>query len=244
MASQDIPEVDSGQTATVQALAQSSTTFRATPGNSSARRSGPLSSHETRPHSSADSEDIRLHSLHHRPSRRNTSRPRQNVENAIGTGSIGSVDRQDSDPITNGHGSFPPDRSQELDQFANRKVADDARSISVRSERTYLQRRDLGVIDVAALIINKQIGTGIFTTPGLVLSLTGSKTTSIIMWFCGGIWAFLWFVAPAPISCVVPHNESSVVIYVEFGSAFPFNGGELIYVGYSLSEYWKMSSQI
>ncbi|KAH8744408.1 amino acid/polyamine transporter I, partial [Hyaloscypha finlandica] len=75
------------------------------------------------------------------------------------------------------------------------------------------QRRDLGVIDVAALIINKQIGTGIFTTPGLVLSLTGSKTTSIIMWFCGGIWAFL-----------------CVIIYVEFGSTFPFNGGELIYL--------------
>ena len=62
---------------------------------------------------------------------------------------------------------------------------------SIRSETTVIQRRDLGTIDVAALIINKQIGTGIFATPGLVLSLTGSKTDSIVIWFCGGIWAFL-----------------------------------------------------
>lgn len=200
MASRDIPEVDSHQTvtATVQSLAQSSTAFRATPGNSSARRSGPPSSHENRPLSITDSEDTRLHSLHHRPSRRNTSRPRQTIENTASNGSIRSADRQDSDPITHANGGSYQNKFEGADQFASIKVADDARSVSVRSESTYLQRRDLGVIDVAALIINKQIGTGIFTTPGLVLSLTGSKTTSIIMWFCGGIWAFLWFVAHIP----------------------------------------------
>jgi hypothetical protein len=54
-----------------------------------------------------------------------------------------------------------------------------------------LEERDLNMFDVAALIINKMIGTGIFTTPGLVLSLTGNKKVSIVMWFCGGIWSFL-----------------------------------------------------
>jgi hypothetical protein len=62
---------------------------------------------------------------------------------------------------------------------------------SIRTQRTRLERRDLSKFDVAALIINKVIGTGIFTTPGLVLSLTGSKKVSIILWFCGGIWSFL-----------------------------------------------------
>jgi hypothetical protein len=100
--------------------------------------------------------------------------------------------------MTHANGGSYQNKFEGADQFASIRVADDARSVSVRSESTYLQRRDLGVIDVAALIINKQIGTGIFTTPGLVLSLTGSKTTSIIMWFCGGIWAFLWFVAHIP----------------------------------------------
>ena len=62
---------------------------------------------------------------------------------------------------------------------------------SIRTQRTRLERRDLSKFDVAALIINKMVGTGIFTTPGLVLSLTANKKVSIIMWFCGGIWSFL-----------------------------------------------------
>ncbi|OKL57878.1 hypothetical protein UA08_06716 [Talaromyces atroroseus] len=89
---------------------------------------------------------------------------------------------------------------------------DDQRSVAP-TEITVILRRDLGVFDVAALIINKQIGAGIFTTPGLVLHLTQSKTIGTVLWFCGGLWSFL-----------------SVLIYVEFGSAFPFNGGELIYL--------------
>jgi hypothetical protein len=72
-----------------------------------------------------------------------------------------------------------------------RDVQMGGRPEDVRSEMTNLDRRDLGMFDVAALILNKQIGTGIFTTPGLVLSLTGNKTISVIMWFFGGVWAFL-----------------------------------------------------
>lgn len=59
------------------------------------------------------------------------------------------------------------------------------------SEQTKISRKDLGVWNVASLIINKQIGTGIFTTPGLVLSLTGSKTVSLALWIMGGVWAAL-----------------------------------------------------
>jgi hypothetical protein len=59
------------------------------------------------------------------------------------------------------------------------------------SEQTKISRKDLGVWNVASLIINKQIGTGIFTTPGLVLSLTGSKTVSLALWIMGGFWAAL-----------------------------------------------------
>jgi hypothetical protein len=66
---------------------------------------------------------------------------------------------------------------------------DDARS--VRTQFTIIPRRDLGLFDVAALIINKQIGAGIFTTPGLVLSLTQSKTIATVLWVCGGLWSFL-----------------------------------------------------
>jgi hypothetical protein len=133
-------------------------------------------------------------SLHQRSSRRAGSRARQDGDHAVdsrpSTGHLedehGEQPARDSVVIQTGYQT-----PVHLDND-NREVSDDAKS--VRSEQTYLQRRDLGMFDVAALIINKQIGTGIFTTPGLVLSLTGSKTTSIVMWFCGGIWAFLRYV--------------------------------------------------
>ena len=100
-------------------------------------------------------------------------------------------------------------------------------------ETTTNYPRDLGILDVAALIINKQIGNGIFTTPGLVLGLTGSKTISTALWFVGGLWAILRYMCsptihPALLTLI------SVLVYVEFGAAFPFNGGDLIYVGVNL----------
>ncbi|ORY06761.1 amino acid permease-domain-containing protein [Clohesyomyces aquaticus] len=74
-------------------------------------------------------------------------------------------------------------------------------------------RRNLTELDVAALILNKMIGTGIFTMPGTVLLYTKSKTLSMALWTVGGVWTCLF-----------------LVVYLEFGSAFPFNGGELIYL--------------
>jgi amino acid permease len=133
-------------------------------------------------------------SLHQRTSQRAGSRSQQDgdqlVESPPGTSHLEDERREqrkrDSAVIQTGHQTLAQSENE------NREVSDDNKSItSVRSEQTFLQRRDLGMLDVAALIINKQIGTGIFTTPGLVLNLTGSKTVSIVMWFCGGIWAFL-----------------------------------------------------
>lgn len=45
----------------------------------------------------------------------------------------------------------------------------------------------LGSFSVAALIINKMIGTGIFSKPSAILRSTGSKGASIFMWVAGGI---------------------------------------------------------
>ena len=53
-------------------------------------------------------------------------------------------------------------------------------------------RRRLSCLDVAALIIDQMVGSGIFTTPGLVLSLTKSKLVSLGLWLVGGFHAFLW----------------------------------------------------
>ncbi|KIW06544.1 uncharacterized protein PV09_02974 [Verruconis gallopava] len=85
---------------------------------------------------------------------------------------------------------------------------------SVWSEsHTNVPRRNLTAFDVAALIFNKMVGTGIFTTPGAVLSLTGSKQLSIGLWAVGGVYTFI-----------------CLFIYLEYGSALPFTGGELIYL--------------
>jgi amino acid transporter len=77
--------------------------------------------------------------------------------------------------------------------------------------------RTLGTLDVSALILNKMVGTGIFTLPGLVLSLTRSKRTSLGLWVVGGVYSMLSF-----------------AIYLEYGITFPYNGGDLIY----LDEVW------
>jgi amino acid transporter len=77
----------------------------------------------------------------------------------------------------------------------------------------HVPRRNLTELDVAALILNKMIGTGIFTTPGTVLAYTKSREVSIALWTVGGVWTSLF-----------------LLVYLEFGIAFPFNGGELIYL--------------
>jgi hypothetical protein len=116
-------------------------------------------------------------------------------------------DRPAVSAVANFHGDVQTgDRTLVQSDNYNREVSDDAESISVRSEQICLQQRDLGVFDVAALIINKQISTGIFTMPGLVLSLTGSKTISIVMWFCGGIWAFLRYVKQSDITIIISQS--------------------------------------
>lgn len=74
-------------------------------------------------------------------------------------------------------------------------------------------RANLSIPDVAALVLNKQIGTGIFSTPGLVLASTRSKELSIALWSVGGLWTILF-----------------LLVYLEFGNALPFNGGELVYL--------------
>jgi len=60
------------------------------------------------------------------------------------------------------------------------------------TERSTIER-PMGVLDVAAVIINKMVGTGIFTVPGQVLVSTGDKKISLILWAMGGIWTAAWY---------------------------------------------------
>lgn len=96
--------------------------------------------------------------------------------------------------------------------------------------------------DVAALMINRMVGVGIFTNPSLVLWFCGSQWLALGMWFIGGLFSCLWLVltrSPPPLeeshptggrSHLLIDARASFSIYVEYGNAWPFNGGELLYV--------------
>lgn len=96
------------------------------------------------------------------------------------------------------------------------------------------EKRMLGYMSTAALIINKMIGTGIFSMPSSVLTSTGSKGASLFLWVTGGFMTLSGLVENPytfSSSTVLIIYCYSLIVYLEFGLALPFNGGELVYVG-------------
>ncbi|OAQ97369.1 hypothetical protein LLEC1_07890 [Akanthomyces lecanii] len=96
-----------------------------------------------------------------------------------------------------------------------------AKSIAVRQRHadvetrqfSYSNERKLGIFSTAFLIINKMIGTGIFSAPATVFRATGSVGISLLLWLLGGILAFC-----------------GLSIYLELGLAIPRSGGEKNYL--------------
>lgn len=76
-------------------------------------------------------------------------------------------------------------------------------------------KRQIGVVSATFLIVNRVIGTGIFATPGAILSLSGSVGLSLFMWVAGMLIA-----------------GAGTAVYMEFGTAIPRNGGEKNYLEY------------
>jgi len=75
------------------------------------------------------------------------------------------------------------------------------------------QRRQLGTLDGAALVVSTVIGAGIFTVPSVVASLTGSGSGFIVVWVVGGVLAI-----------------AGALSYAELASRFPQAGGEYVYL--------------
>ncbi|KAK7207300.1 amino acid permease-domain-containing protein [Myxozyma melibiosi] len=71
----------------------------------------------------------------------------------------------------------------------------------------------LGVTSAVFLILNKMIGTGIFSTPSGVLLASGSVGASILLWVAGGILSL-----------------TGLSVFLEFGLGIPKNGGEKNYL--------------
>lgn len=103
---------------------------------------------------------------------------------------------------------------------------------STINRRLGKKQRELEWIDISCLIIHKMIGGGIFVSSGMVVLLTGSKWAALLMWAFGSCYSFARYCVTTS-RCVlhtVTNFWDSILIYLEYGLAWPFIGGEYIYV--------------
>ncbi|KAK4221863.1 high-affinity methionine permease [Podospora fimiseda] len=83
----------------------------------------------------------------------------------------------------------------------------------VDPEQTPWRRGALETFDVFSLIANKMIGTGIYSAPATVFLLTGNKSLTLGLFGVGFFYSLI-----------------SMVMYLDYAAAWPFNGGELVYL--------------
>ncbi|KAF3933929.1 hypothetical protein ABW19_dt0206063 [Dactylella cylindrospora] len=85
----------------------------------------------------------------------------------------------------------------------------------LRAEQTYAysDSRKIGITGAGFLILNKMIGTGIFSTPSGIFAATGSVGVSLMLWVIGGVLTF-----------------AGLSVFLEFGLAIPRSGGEKNYL--------------
>ncbi|SNX83108.1 related to large neutral amino acid transporter 1 [Melanopsichium pennsylvanicum] len=82
--------------------------------------------------------------------------------------------------------------------------------------RDRLAERRVTLLDGIALTVGVQIGSGIFSSPGVVTLNTGSIGASIVIWLLSGLLAWT--------------GASS---FAELGASIPLNGGSQAYLNYS-----------
>ncbi|ANB13907.1 Mup1p [Sugiyamaella lignohabitans] len=80
-------------------------------------------------------------------------------------------------------------------------------------EHGHAHRKTLGIPTATFLMLNKMIGTGIFSIPSSVYELTGSVGWSLVLWIFGGLIAY-----------------SGLNVYLEFGVEIPKSGSEKNYL--------------
>ncbi|EGS21368.1 uncharacterized protein CTHT_0032230 [Thermochaetoides thermophila DSM 1495] len=104
-----------------------------------------------------------------------------------------------------------------VDQVNDRPVKGDAEVGELQEENKYAydDSRKLGVTGAVFLILNKMIGTGIFSTPSSIFAATGSVGVSLMLWVIGGFLTFC-----------------GLSVWLEFGLAIPRSGGEKNYLEY------------
>ncbi|VUC26895.1 unnamed protein product [Clonostachys rosea] len=99
------------------------------------------------------------------------------------------------------------------DEEHARVASGDESSVIDAQTYAYSEDRKIGVTGAVFLILNKMIGTGIFSTPSSVFAATGSVGVAFILWLVGGILTFC-----------------GLSVFLEFGLAIPRSGGEKNYL--------------
>ncbi|KAJ9107294.1 hypothetical protein QFC21_000744 [Naganishia friedmannii] len=97
-----------------------------------------------------------------------------------------------------------------------------ARSLSHSDDPTGQteQRHQLGLTEAIALVVGMQVGSGIFSSPGVIVHSTKSVGSSLIVWLVSGLLAWT--------------GASS---FAELGCAIPLNGGAQAYLAYAYSPF-------
>ena len=85
-------------------------------------------------------------------------------------------------------------------------------------------QRSLGVLDATAVIVGSMIGSGIFTSPGLVLQETAeSVPIALLCWVLGGLLVGLAALVYAELGCMLPSCGGEVRYFQEaFGDTGSF----------------------
>lgn len=78
------------------------------------------------------------------------------------------------------------------------------------------EKKRIGLVKGIALCVGSQIGSGIFSSPGIVVANTQSVGASLAVWLAGGLLAWT--------------GASS---FAELGSSIPVNGGAQAYLAYA-----------
>lgn len=130
------------------------------------------------------------------------------------------------------HGDHDDDNDHE-DRERRRRAAGPFKNPRVNTETEISEERGtgpLGVFDIFAFIANKMIGTGIYTAPASVFLLTGRKNLTLGLFGVGFFYSLIRFVQPFLPVMEVANGKSSTFLYLDFAAAFPYTGGELVYV--------------
>ncbi|MBK1649681.1 APC family permease [Rhabdochromatium marinum] len=84
---------------------------------------------------------------------------------------------------------------------------------SSQSDQPQKLARRIGLISATVLVVANMVGTGIFTTSGLILAELGSPTALLLCWLLGGLFAL-----------------TGALCYAELGAMLPRAGGEYVYL--------------